>query len=141
MSEQVTQLTCEGIKKLATDLIEVYESRKTTPEVETQQYDSEKRFYDQRIQDLERLLYTAQPIQEGSRKGVITIGSTVTLLDTFLEEAETYMLVHPVEASPAMRYLSIDSLLGKELLLRKKGEQVSVSLYGDTIKYNILDVN
>ncbi|MGM7703706.1 GreA/GreB family elongation factor [Pseudalkalibacillus sp. Hm43] len=141
MSEQVTQLTCEGIKKLATDLIEVYESRKTAPEVDPQQSEGENRFYDQRIQDLERLLYAAQPLQEGSRKGVITIGSKVTLFDSYLEEAETYMLVHPVEASPTMRYLSVDSLLGKELLLRKKGEQVSVSLYGDTIKYNILDVN
>lgn len=141
MSEQVTQLTCEGIKKLATELMDVYESRKTPLADKAVLSEEEKRFYETRIQTVERLLYTAQPLQEGEGEGVITLGSTVTLFDSFLEETDSYKLVHPIESSPTMNYLSVDSLVGKELLLRKKGEQVCVSLYGDTIKYTILDVN
>ena len=141
MSEQVTQLTCEGIQKLATELIEVYESRKTPFSHSEKWAEEESGFYNQRIKVLERLLYSAEPLPTGKRKDIVTLGCNVTLFDTYLEEVETYKLVHPIEASPSLKYLSVESPLGKELLLRRKGEQVSVSVYGDPIRYTIIDLN
>ncbi|WP_408008906.1 hypothetical protein ACJROX_00560 [Pseudalkalibacillus sp. A8] len=34
----------------------------------------------------------------------VILGSMVTLFDPFLDEIETYKLVHPVEASPLRKY-------------------------------------
>ncbi len=97
--------------------------------------EEEERFYKQRITDLEQLLYSAEPIPENKMSETVTPGSMVTLFDPFLDEIETYKLVHPVEASPLRKYISVESILGRELLLRKKGDDVRVTLYGDTIRY------
>ncbi|MCF6139656.1 GreA/GreB family elongation factor [Pseudalkalibacillus berkeleyi] len=141
MSEQITQLTSEGIKKLATDLIEMYESKKETFEQASEKMGEEAQFIKQRIVDLERIVYSAEPLKEGSRNGVVSLGSTVSLLDPFLDVVESYKLVHPIEASPMLNYLSVDSLLGRELLLRTKGEKVSVTVNNEIITYTILNVN
>ncbi|MCF6411890.1 GreA/GreB family elongation factor [Pseudalkalibacillus salsuginis] len=140
MSKERTRLTSEGIKMLATELIDVYEGRKTPFGNASSMNEEEERFYKQRITDLEQLLYSAEPIPENKMSETVTLGSMVTLFDPFLDEIETYKLVHPVEASPLRKYISVESILGRELLLRKKGDDVRITLYGDTIRYNILDV-
>ncbi|MGP4082986.1 GreA/GreB family elongation factor [Pseudalkalibacillus sp. R45] len=140
MSKDVTRLTSEGIKMLATELIDVYESRKTPFGNSPSMTEEEEQFYNQRITDLEQLLYSAEPLPENKMNDTVTLGSKVTLFDPFLDEVETYKLVHPVEASPLRNYISIESILGRELLLRRKGDDIRITLYGETIRYNILDV-
>ncbi|WP_349409093.1 GreA/GreB family elongation factor [Pseudalkalibacillus sp. SCS-8] len=141
MSGTITRLTSGGIKKLATELIDLYESRNNPHAVVAELASEEMCFYDTRIKELEKLLYSAEQLSEMTGEEAISLGSNVTLFDPHLDVTETYKLVHPVESSPTLNYLSVESILGKKLLHKKTGDEVCLSLYGDTIRYNILDVN
>jgi transcription elongation factor GreA len=139
MSEQSPQLTSEGIKTLATDLMNVYDRRNTPLFNTADMKEEESRFSAKRIKELEQLLYTAELLRE-ERTDTISLGSTVKLLDIYLNEVDTYRLVHPVEASPITKKLSVESILGKALLSKKKGDTVTVHLHGTQIQYQIIDV-
>jgi transcription elongation factor GreA len=139
MSEQSPQLTSEGIKTIATDLMNVYDRRNTPLFNTADMKEEESRFSAKRIKELEQLLYSVELLPE-ERTETISLGSTVKLLDIYLNEVDTYLLVHPVEASPISRKLSVESILGKALLSKRKGEMVNVRLHGSHIQYQIIDV-
>ncbi|WLD93492.1 GreA/GreB family elongation factor [Alkalihalobacillus sp. AL-G] len=139
MSVNSPQLTSEGIKTLATELLDVYDRRNKPLFNTAEMHKQEGEFSVKRIGELEHLLYSAE-LLSGQRTETISLGSTVMLLDIFLDEVDTYRLVHPVEASPITRKLSIESALGKELLLKEKGDMVTVHLHGTRIRYQIIDV-
>ncbi|WP_257351324.1 GreA/GreB family elongation factor [Pseudalkalibacillus decolorationis] len=139
MSVNPTRLTSEGIKALATELMDVYD-RRNKPQFNTEEMlTQESRFSVKRIQELEHLLYSAELLPDEQNE-IISIGATVKLLDVYLKEIDTYRLVHPVEASPVKKLLSVESLLGKELLSKKKGDVVTIHLQGKSIQYQIIDV-
>lgn len=56
---------------------------------------------------------------------IVTMNSTIKLLDVKQEESETYTLVYPEEACIAEGKLSILSPLGSQLLGRHVGEEVA----------------
>lgn len=56
---------------------------------------------------------------------IVTMNSTIKLLDVKQEDSETYTLVYPEEACIAEGKLSILSPLGSQLLGRHVGEEVS----------------
>ncbi len=98
---------------------------------------NEQAFTEGRILTLEGLLRNAKVIDNHDvRSDVVTIGSTVRLVDDAGEEL-TYTIVGSAEADPAHDRISNESPVGRALLGRRKGETVTVEVPAGTIRYTI----
>jgi transcription elongation factor GreA len=96
-------------------------------------------FLEGRIQELEYLLSNAVIIEKNNSKGVVSIGSHVTIQEGDFPE-ETYHLVGPAEADPAQGKISHESPIGQALIDHKVDETVEAETPGGTIKLKILKV-
>src|SRR5579884_2414573 len=147
MDEKETILTPEGLRKLEEELEflksvkrkEIAERIKQAKEfgdlMENSEYEdakNEQAFTEGRILTLEGLLRNAKVIDNHDvRSDVVTIGSTVRLVDDAGEEL-TYTIVGSAEADPAHDRISNESPVGRALLGRRKGETVTVEVPAGT---------
>lgn len=150
-------LTLEGKEKLEKELQELKTIRRK--EVadrikqaidfgdisENSEYDdakNEQAFIEGRIQELDMMLRNVKIIDEEIlEKGVISIGSTVTVKDIEFDETETYRIVGTVEADPMQNKISNESPVGASLLGKKAGQTVNVSTPAGMIQYEIIEVH
>lgn len=94
-----------------------------------------------RIGELRALLAAAEPIEEApARDGVIRLGARFKIRHEDGEEA-SYMLVSPAEADPRRGRISEESPIGRALVGRKKGDQVTAETPSGPEKLTILDVS
>jgi transcription elongation factor GreA len=91
-----------------------------------------------RITTLEARIKHAVVIEKGEQDGKIRIGSTVTLYVNGKQTTFTILGSH--ETSPGKGRISHLSPLGKLLLGRHEGEQVTLHLDGRAIEYGIVKV-
>ncbi len=97
-------------------------------------------FLEGRIQELTVILSNVQIIEEKSTtKGVVDIGSHVTIQEGDFEE-ETYYIVGPKEADPANARISHESPIGRALLNHKAGETVTAETPNGAIRFKILRI-
>ena len=90
----------------------------------------------QRLAELDEKLTQVQLIDELQvAEDEARIGISVTLRDLKTQEEFSYLLVGSDEADPANGKLSIASPLGKSLLGKKKGEQVTLTLPNAVVPY------
>lgn len=68
------------------------------------------------------VIYTA----ESGAKGKVSLGSKVKIFDSFTQTEEVYTIVGTAEADIMENKISNDSVVGKALLGKKKGESVVV---------------
>lgn len=150
-------LTLEGKEKLEKELQELKTIRRK--EVadrikqaidfgdisENSEYDdakNEQAFIEGRIQELDMMLRNVKIIDEEIlEKGVISIGSTVTVKDIEFDETETYRIVGTVEADPMQNKISNESPVGASLLGKKAGQTVNVLTPAGMIQYEIIEVH
>ena len=100
----------------------------------------EQAFLEGRILELENLLSNVKIIEEKDRKdGKVDIGSKVTVKESSYPE-ETYYLVGPQEADPINGKISYESPIGKSLLNRNVGDEVSVITPGGNLQLKIMKV-
>lgn len=150
-------LTLEGKEKLEKELQELKTIRRK--EVadrikqaidfgdisENSEYDdakNEQAFIEGRIQELDMMLRNVKIIDEEIvEKGVISIGTTVTVRDIELDETETYRIVGTVEADPMKNKISNESPVGASLLGKKAGQIIDVPSPVGTIQYEIIEVH
>jgi transcription elongation GreA/GreB family factor len=71
----------------------------------------------------------------------VTLGSKVQLQSESSNKKFTYSLVGQYESNPEDGKISIESPIGKSLLGKKKGDQVTVKTPAGELKYLILDVS
>jgi len=140
MEDKPTYLTAEGKRKLEEELeflrtVRRYEVAKLIQDAkeggditENAGYDeakNEQAFVEGRILTLEALLARVSLIEESSSAGKVTIGSTVTILETD-GESESFQIVGSAEADPTRGRISDESPLGKSLLGHRAGDHVMV---------------
>lgn len=91
---------------------------------------------------IEETLRTAKIISSsGAKKGVIAVGSSVKVLDVDFDEESTYKLVGTLESNPDEGLISNESPIGKALLGKKVGDEVSVQTPdGGAFMLKILEV-
>ena len=99
---------------------------------ENSEYDdakNEQMMLEARIAELEQKLRSAQVI-DASELGtdVVRVGSTVHVKDEKTGKSTKYTIVGSAEANPAEAKLSNESPVGKALVGRKKGDNVTVLL-------------
>lgn len=81
-----------------------------------------------RIRYLERMIRTAQIVEDHSSADEVGLNNTVKVLFEDDDEIETYRLVTTVRGSSLEGRISIDSPIGKAILGHKEGDRVFVKV-------------
>ena len=150
-------VTKEGLKKLEAELKELISTgRKEVSDrlaeaisygdlSENSEYDEAKNqqaFIELRIKELEEQIKFAEIIKESQtvQKGIVQIGSTVTLKHPNGEEHE-YTIVGSTESDPMMHKISNESPVGEAIIGKKAKDKVDVEAPSGKFKYEILKVS
>ena len=125
--------------EIAARIHEAKEHGDITENAEYEDAKNEQAFVEGRIQALSALIKNAVVIEENHNSTHVQIGSTVTIQSK--DGKESFMIVGSAEASPAEGRISNESPVGRALLGRKKGEEVTVSVPAGDSKYKILSIH
>ncbi len=97
-------------------------------------------FTEGRIQYLENVLRTASIIRESENRGLVRLGSVVTIREVGEREDETYRIVGAAEANPREGKISHESPIGRALLGCRKGSKVRVATPGGEMTVRIRNI-
>ena len=154
MADEVI-LTKEGKEELekrleflkVTKRAEITERIKTAREFgdlsENAEYDAaknEQAMIEGEIVEIEEKLKHAVIIKDGAKKGVVSLGSKVDILDEELGEVSTYEIVGTTEADIELGRISNESPVGSALLGKKAGDEVSVVAPAGVTKLTVVKV-
>lgn len=124
-------------------IAEVKEARAHGDLSENFEYYAAKRFKNQnesRIRYLERMVKTANIIEDDSKEDEVGLDNTVTVYFVDDDEEETYKLVTSVRGDSVSNLITIESPLGKALLGHKVGDTVSVKV-NEQVRYDVVIKN
>ena len=121
-------------------LEQVKEARAQGDLSENFEYYAAKKYKNQnesRIRYLERMIKTAEIIEDDAKEDEIGLNKTVEV--EFVEDGttETYRLVTTVRNNPLKGLISIESPIGKALVGHREGEQVHVQV-NDSFGYDVI---
>jgi len=153
MNNKPTYLSREGLDKLRQELEEMTSVKR--PEVAQRIHDAkehgdlsenaeyedaknEQAFVEGRIQTLEALIKNATLIDENHSNDHVQIGSTVKVSGP--DGSQTFTIVGSTEAKPTDGKISNESPVGRALLGKKKGENVTVQVPAGDIAYKIVSI-
>ena len=95
-----------------------------------------------RIKELEELLENAVILDESSiDTSVVSLGSTVKVLNVALNAEMTYDLVGSNEANPMEFKISDQSPIGAALIGKRAGDEISVEVPNGTVTMKVLEVS
>ncbi len=95
-----------------------------------------------RIKELEELIENAVILDESSiDTSVISLGSTVKVLNLSVNSEFTYDLVGSNEADPMKGKISDQSPIGAALIGKKSGDEVEITVPNGTIQLRVLEVS
>jgi transcription elongation factor GreA len=148
-------LTPEGLQKLQEELEflrtvrrpeiarRIREAKEAGDVMENAGYDeakNEQAFVEGRILQLEQMIRNAVLISEQTRRDRVELGHYVTIREQDSNQIERYLIVGSAEASPADGRISNESPLGKALMNRRVGEQVTVKTPGGILQFEIIKI-
>ena len=154
MADEVI-LTKEGKEELekrleflkVTKRAEITERIKTAREFgdlsENAEYDAaknEQAMIEGEIQEIEEKLKYAVIIKDGVKKGVVSLGSKVDILDNETGELSTYEIVGTTEADVEAGRISNESPVGNALLGRKANDVVSINVPAGVVSITVKKV-
>jgi transcription elongation factor GreA len=156
MQEKVVYLTPEGKERFSAELKELTSVRRHEVEdrirrakefsdtVDNAEYDEakmEQSFVEGRIQELERMLSAAKVIEEPPAKAdYVRMGAHIKVVDGEGDE-ETYYLVGSHEADPRRGQVSNESPVGRALIGRRVGDEVTVVAPAGTFNLKIIEIS
>ena len=156
MAERVF-LTKEGKEELEKELkvlvlekrVEITERIKIARDFgdlsENAEYDAaknEQARIEARINEIETMLKYAEIIEEtGKKKGIISLGSTVDVIDKTYDEEMTFKIVGTTEADVTQGKISNESPLGAALLGKSVGDNISVETQVGVMEYKVLKID
>lgn len=112
-------------------LEDVKEARAHGDLSENFEYKAAKKFKNEnesRIRYLERMIKTAQIVEDDSNEAEVGLNDTVTVYVEDEDCEEEYKIVTTVRSDAANHMISIESPMGKALLKHQEGERVYVSV-------------
>ena len=121
-------------------IAEVKEARAHGDLSENFEYYAAKRFKNQnesRIRYLEKMVKTANIIEDNSKEDEVGLDNTVTVYFVDDDEEETYKLVTSVRGDSVSNLITIESPLGKALMGHKVGDTVSVKV-NEQVSYDVI---
>jgi transcription elongation factor GreA len=154
VNNKPTYISKEGLDKLRHELEEMVSVRRPeiaqrihdakehgdlTENAEYEDAKNEQAFVEGRIQMVEALIKNATLIDEHHSKDHVQIGSTVKLDGP--DGAQTFTIVGSTEAKPTEGRISNESPVGRALLGKKKGENITVQVPAGDIAYKIVAIS
>ena len=124
-------------------IAEVKEARAHGDLSENFEYYAAKRFKNQnesRIRYLEKMVKTANIIEDDSKEDEVGLDNTVTVYFVEDDEEETYKIVTSVRGDSVSNLITRESPLGKALVGHKVGETVSVKV-NEQVSYDVVIKN
>lgn len=100
----------------------------------------EKNKNESRIRYLERMIRTANVVDDSSADDEVGMNNTVTVEFIEDKETETYRIVTTVRVDTFKNMISIDSPLGKALMGHKVGDIVNVKV-NENVNYDVKIIN
>ncbi len=156
MVDKEVVLTANGLKKIEDELemLKTVRRKEVAERIkqaiafgdisENSEYDeakNEQAQVEERILKLEGMLKKARVIDEDDISiDVVSIGSTVTVLDVEFQEEVEYTIVGSAEADPYDLKISNESPVGRSLLGKKVGDVVEVQIPDGATQYKILSI-
>ena len=137
MKEQPIRFTPEGIKTFTTELEQLKDKRKEKQRTDPK---ADVSFLNERIDELETLMRSAAVFEKPQSEDVIETGAFVKLRDTEFNEYVEYRVVNRFEADPLKNKCSEDSAIGRALVGRKVGDEITIETTGGPLTYAILAV-
>jgi transcription elongation factor GreA len=155
---QPTLLTQEGLAQIEAELqhlrstkrrevaLRIKRAAELGDRSENSEYEdakNEQAFVEGRIQELDRLLRNVKVIDAHSpgRRGVVSLGSTVDIIDTESGERFTYTIVGPVEVDPAQGRISHLSPVGAALMGHAPGDTVRVNAPDGPLRLKVAKIH
>ena len=93
------------------------------------------------IADLSERLANAEVVDITAYSGdKINFGATVTLLDINTDKEVKYTLLSEFESDLSKGILAVESLVGKSLMGKEKGDEIEIKTPAGVKEYEILDV-
>ncbi len=141
LQEELDYLKTDGRKEVSDRLAEAISYGDLSENSEYDEAKNQQAFIEGRILELEEQVKNAEIIEESeSEKGLIQIGSTVTLQRKGDKEKHEYTIVGSTEADPMAHKISNESPVGAAILGKKAKEKVKVEAPGGSFDYEILKV-
>ena len=156
MVDKEVVLTVKGLKKIEDELemLKTVRRKEVAERIkqaiafgdisENSEYDeakNEQAQMEERILKLEGMLKKARVIDEDDISiDVVSIGSTVTVLDVEFQEEVEYTIVGSAEADPYELKISNESPVGRTLLGKKVGDVVEVQIPDGATQYKVLSI-
>lgn len=154
--DKVVYLTPQGKQRFTAELRELQTVRRheveeqirrakefsdTVDNAEYEEAKQEQAFVEGRILELERLLATAKLIEEPTTKmDFVRMGAHIRVVDPEGDE-ETYYLVGSSEADPRKGLISNESPIGRALIGKRIGDEVTVVAPAGAFMLKILDIS
>lgn len=99
-------------------------------------------FIEGRIQELQDKIGRANVIDPSSiNHDKVAFGATVTLMDIETDEEKTYTIVGSEEADVKNGMISIDSPVGRALIGKAEGDEVTIKVPVGTFEYEIVSIS
>lgn len=149
-------LTLDGLAKLESELehLKTVRRREVAERIrqalefgdisENSEYEdakNEQGFIEGRIISIEKMLRNAKVIDEHEEhSGVVTVGSTVKLVEVNGGDEVEYTIVGSTEADPLKYRISNESPVGRALVGQKIGSVVDVVVPMGTIQYKVIGI-
>ncbi len=138
LAQELEYLKTEGRKEAAEN---IKEARSHGDLSENSEYDeamNDQGRLEARIAEIENILKNSEIISE-SEAG-IHIGSVVVLLDMDEDEEDEYVILGENESAPDRSYISAESPVGKQLIGKGVGDEVSVEAPGGMVNFKVLEI-
>ena len=156
MEEKKTILTYAGLKALEDELEnlrvvkrkevagKIKEAREQGDLSENAEYDAakdEQRDIEARIDELEKILKNVEVVvEEEVDLEKINVGCTILVHDDEYDEEIEFKIVGSSEANSLQGKISNESPVGKALIGKKTGDEISVETQAGEMKYQILGI-
>jgi transcription elongation factor GreA len=135
------ELKTNGRKHMASVIAEARGHGDLSENAEYDAAKEEQQHMELRIQKLEITLSRAKLIEaKDLPNDKVYILSRVTVKDLKTKNTCEYLLVSPEEANYENNKISVASPIGKALLGKKKGDELSITVPAGILKYQIVDI-
>ena len=139
---ELNRLKSEERPRIVKAIAEAREQGDLRENAEYQYAKEEQGFIEGRIHDLEGKLSNAQVIDVTKipSSGKVIFGVTVMLMNLNNDEEVSFQIVGDEEADIKENKLSVYSPIGRALIGKEEGDEVSVDTPGGQVEYEILEV-
>lgn len=141
LEEELEYLVVVRRKEIAENIKQARDYGDLSENSEYDEAKNEQAVVEARITQIETMLKNVKVVDEADlADDVVSVGSTVKVLDMEYDETMTFMLVGATEANPVEGKISYESPLGQALRGAKKDSEVIVAAPDGELKYKVLDI-